>query len=188
MFISLQKSSLYQIFDSYILNSITILLVWYAVISITYIQCQQSVWRLICYSVLKTHTVTHKQIQTITEIIKWHRSQFPPSPLLSMLGNDNSIFLHVQINIDMVGEGSNVICTEKPCLCHIFFLWLKIRVLRKVFSKRFCFIRCRRQPLGAIEKKRYSRFTFVEDTISNLPKIVRAKFLGSDGLFCFVSM
>ena len=32
--------------------------------------------------------------------------------------------------------------------------------------------------------KRYSRSTFFENTISNLPKVLRAKFLGSDGLFC----
>ena len=30
---------------------------------------------------------------------------------------------------------------------------------------------------------RYSRFTFVKNTISNLPKVPRAKFLGSNGLF-----
>ena len=31
----------------------------------------------------------------------------------------------------------------------------------------------------------YSRFTFVENTISNSPEITRAKFLGNNGLFCF---
>ena len=31
----------------------------------------------------------------------------------------------------------------------------------------------------------YSRFTFVENIISNSPKVSRAKFLGSDRLFCF---
>ena len=35
---------------------------------------------------------------------------------------------------------------------------------------------------------RYSRFTFVENTISNSPKVPRTKFLGSDGLFCFISI
>ena len=35
---------------------------------------------------------------------------------------------------------------------------------------------------------RYSRFTFVENTISNSPKVPRAKFMGSDGLFCFSSV
>ena len=33
-----------------------------------------------------------------------------------------------------------------------------------------------------------SRFTFVEDTISNPPEVTRAKFLGSNGLFCFGSI
>ena len=34
----------------------------------------------------------------------------------------------------------------------------------------------------------YSRFTFVENTIGNSPKVSRAKFLGTDGLFCFTSI
>ena len=38
------------------------------------------------------------------------------------------------------------------------------------------------------EWRKYSRFTFVEKTISNSPKIPRAKFLGSDRLFCFISI
>ena len=44
------------------------------------------------------------------------------------------------------------------------------------------------QHLGAVEQRRYSRFSFVENTIGNLPKVSKAKFLGSDGLFCFISM
>ena len=39
-----------------------------------------------------------------------------------------------------------------------------------------------------VECRRYSRFTFVQYTIVNLPKVLRAKFLGSDELFCFISM
>ena len=35
---------------------------------------------------------------------------------------------------------------------------------------------------------RYNRFTFVENTISNSPKVPRAKFLESDALFCFSSI
>ena len=35
------------------------------------------------------------------------------------------------------------------------------------------------------QQRRYSRFTFVENTISNSPKV---KFLGSDRLFCFSSI
>ena len=42
--------------------------------------------------------------------------------------------------------------------------------------------------LPLLRTRRYSRFTFVENTISNSPKVPRAKFLGSDGLFCFSSI
>ena len=63
-----------------------------------------------------------------------------------------------------------------------------IRVFRKVFSKQFCFIRCRRQDLWVIEQRRYSRFTFTENTNSNSPKVPRAKFLVSNGLFCFIRL
>ena len=38
------------------------------------------------------------------------------------------------------------------------------------------------------EPLRYSRFTFAEDTISNSPKVSRAKFLRSNGIFCFISI
>ena len=65
---------------------------------------------------------------------------------------------------------------------------IKIRVLRKVFSKQFCFIKCRKQQLRALLWSKWSRFAFAENTISNSPKVLRAKFLGSDGLFCFVSI
>ena len=56
-------------------------------------------------------------------------------------------------------------------------------IFRKVFSKKYCFIRCRRQHLWAVKYRKYSRFTFVENTI-----LLRAKFLGSHGLFCFISI
>ena len=46
---------------------------------------------------------------------------------------------------------------------------------------------CRRQHLWVIKQRRYSRFTFVENTIVKLPKIPRAKFLGSDGLFVLLA-
>ena len=47
----------------------------------------------------------------------------------------------------------------------------KIRVPRKIFSKQFCSIKCRRHHFGAVEQTRYSRFTIVEETISNAPKV-----------------
>ena len=53
---------------------------------------------------------------------------------------------------------------------------IKIRVLRKVFSKQFCFIRCRRQHLWIVGQRRCSRYTFVENTISNSPKVWEANF------------
>ena len=36
--------------------------------------------------------------------------------------------------------------------------------------------------------RKYKRFFFVENTISNSPKVQRGKFLLSDGLFCFISI
>ena len=65
---------------------------------------------------------------------------------------------------------------------------IKIRVLRKVFSTQFCFITCRRQHFQAVEQRRCNRFTFAENTISNSSKVTRAMFLGSNGLFCFISI
>ena len=52
------------------------------------------------------------------------------------------------------------------------------------FSKQFCW----RQHPQAIEQRSCSRFTFVENTISNSPKIPKAQFLGSHGFFCFISI
>ena len=65
---------------------------------------------------------------------------------------------------------------------------MKVRVQRKIFSKQFCFIRCRRQHLQPAASRRYSRFTFVENTISNSLEATTAKFLGINGLFCFISI
>ena len=62
---------------------------------------------------------------------------------------------------------------------------IKIRVLREVFSKQYCFIRCRRKQLLVTGQRRYSRFTFVEKTISNSPKVPRAKLLESDELLFY---
>ena len=61
--------------------------------------------------------------------------------------------------------------------------FIKIRVLRKVFSKQLGFIRCKIQHVWVIEQRKYGRFTVVENTISNLPKVPRTKFLWVFGLF-----
>ena len=50
----------------------------------------------------------------------------------------------------------------------------RLELLEKFFIEEFPFIRCRRQHLRAVEKRRYSRFTFVENTISNSPNVPRA--------------
>ena len=42
--------------------------------------------------------------------------------------------------------------------------------------------------LRAVKQRRYSRFTFIKNTIGNLSKVPRAKFLESDGLFCSISI
>ena len=54
---------------------------------------------------------------------------------------------------------------------------MKIRVLKKVLNKQFCFIKCRKQYLWAVGAWRYSRITFVENTISNSPKVPICFFL-----------
>ena len=43
-------------------------------------------------------------------------------------------------------------------------------------------------PLMNSTFSRYSRFNFVESTISNSPKVTRAKSLEHDRLLCFISV
>ena len=50
----------------------------------------------------------------------------------------------------------------------------KLEFLEKSLANN-CFIRCRRQHLGAVEQ-RYSRFIFVEKTITNLPNVPQPSF------------
>ena len=54
---------------------------------------------------------------------------------------------------------------------------------QKSFQDTSFLIRCRRQHLQAIKQRKYSRLTFVENTISNSPNVPSTKFLGSDRLF-----
>ena len=51
------------------------------------------------------------------------------------------------------------------------------RVSRKYFSKQFYFIRCRTLHLQPVEKRRYNRFTYLENTINNSLKIPVANVL-----------
>ena len=41
---------------------------------------------------------------------------------------------------------------------------------------------------GPLNRGGYGRLTFVQNTIGNSPKVPRAKFQGSDGLFCFINI
>ena len=59
------------------------------------------------------------------------------------------------------------------------------------YFRKHCiyFIEFSRYLLSLADKlRRYSRFTFVENTVNNLPKAPRTTFLGSDGFFCFSSI
>ena len=49
-------------------------------------------------------------------------------------------------------------------------------------------MRCRKQHLQAVKYRNYSRFTFIENTVIDSPKVLTAKFLGSDKLFCFINI
>ena len=58
--------------------------------------------------------------------------------------------------------------------------------LEKVFTKQFYFIRYRRKHLRAVEQR--IRLTFAENTIMNLPKVLKIKFLEKEKLYCFISI
>ena len=65
----------------------------------------------------------------------------------------------------------------------------RLEILKRFLpNNRALNIRCRRQHLRAVEQRRYCRFTFVENTISNSLKVPRAQFLGINGVFCFISI
>ena len=64
------------------------------------------------------------------------------------------------------------------------YMYHQDSISEKPFLKQFCL---RREDLGSLKYRRYSRYTFNEITISNSPKFTRAKFLENDD-FCFVSM
>ena len=65
---------------------------------------------------------------------------------------------------------------------------LRLEFWEKFFSKQFCFIRSRRLNLMFVRKRRYCRFTFVENTIRKLSNLGKAKFLESHRMFHFISI
>ena len=59
----------------------------------------------------------------------------------------------------------------------------RFEFLEKFSSNSF---RCRRQHVRAVKQRRYSRFNFVRNTISNSSKLASAKSLGSNRVCCFI--
>ena len=65
----------------------------------------------------------------------------------------------------------------------------RLEFLEKYLANSFALSDAENNTSGPLNRGGiYSRFTFVENTISNSPKVLRAKFLGSNGLFCFISI
>ena len=63
----------------------------------------------------------------------------------------------------------------------------RIEFLEKFLPNKFALSDAEENISGPLNR-RYSRFTFVENIISNSPKVPRVKFLGSDELFRFSSI
>ena len=63
----------------------------------------------------------------------------------------------------------------------------RLELSEKFWANKFALSDAEDETSGPLNM-RYSRFTFVENTICNLPKVPRAKFLVSERLFCFISI
>ena len=64
----------------------------------------------------------------------------------------------------------------------------RLEFLEKFSKNNFALSDAEDSTFGPLNRRRYSRFTFVENTIGNSPKVTSVKFLGSNGLFCFISI
>ena len=63
----------------------------------------------------------------------------------------------------------------------------RLEFLEKVLANNFALSNAEDNTCSLLNRVDiYSRFTFIENTISNSPKVLRATFLGSDGLFVLV--
>ena len=66
---------------------------------------------------------------------------------------------------------------------------LKLEFLEKFSANNIAFSDAEDNNSGSLNRGRgYSRLTFVENTNGNSSKVTRAKFLQSNGLFCFNSI
>ena len=64
----------------------------------------------------------------------------------------------------------------------------RLEFLEKFSANSFALSDAEDNTSGAFNRGGNSRFIFAENTIGNSPKVPRTKFLGSDGLFCFLSI
>ena len=64
----------------------------------------------------------------------------------------------------------------------------RLEFLGKFLVNNFALSDAEDNNSGLLNRGVNSRFTFFENTISNLPIVLRAKFLGSNGPFCFSSI
>ena len=58
----------------------------------------------------------------------------------------------------------------------------RVELLGKLLANNFVLSDAKDNISGLLNRGGYSRFSFVENTISNLPKTVRVRFLGSNRL------
>ena len=64
----------------------------------------------------------------------------------------------------------------------------RLEFLEKFSANNFALSDAEDNTSRALNRGGNSRFTFAENTIGNSPKVPRTKFLGSDGLLCFLSI
>ena len=66
----------------------------------------------------------------------------------------------------------------------------RLEFLEKFLANKFALSDVEDNTSGPLnrEERRYSRFIFADNTIRNPPKVQRPTFLGSHGLFCFISI
>ena len=64
----------------------------------------------------------------------------------------------------------------------------RLKSLEKFLVNKFVLADEEDNSSGLLDRGGVSRFAFLENTISNLLKVPRAKFLGSYGLVCFIGI
>ena len=94
-----------------------------------------------------------------------------PTTFLTLLG-----VTEILCSFRLVLEGKT--CKEIPETSRLEFI-------EKFSENNFALSDAEDNTSGPLNR-RYSSFTCVENTISNSPKVLRAKFVGSDGLFSFI--